>query len=347
MLRVNSSIQPLSPSDRALGDLLIVRRVLTLPQLDEAVGLAERWQVRLGDAILSRNWTDPAIYYQAVAFHYQLSFVDLIKDAPDPALLHAAEADVYARRLTIPWRRSGEKIIVATSEPGPEIVLFARERWGDDVELVVASKFDIVWAVQTAFAESLSHRAIFELAERTPEMSAQKVFTAAQLAFVYGVFTAFMFGLAYAPIMTLIAINAALSILYLGNFVFKGVLVSVGGGRSTEKDEAIAVEARLLQEEDLPVFTVLVPMFREGESLPNLAQSLRQLDYPLGKLDIKLVLEADDHETIEVARTQGLEGISKSSECRRRILKPSRRHVILRCSLREGLPRHLRCRGPS
>ncbi len=43
--------------------------------------------------------------------------------------------------------------------------------------------------------------------------------------------------------------------------------------------------------------------------LPMLAQSLRELDYPLGKLDIKLVLEASDHETIEVASTLGLEGV--------------------------------------
>ena len=35
------------------------RRIITLAQLDEAVRLAERWNVRLGDAILSRNWIDP------------------------------------------------------------------------------------------------------------------------------------------------------------------------------------------------------------------------------------------------------------------------------------------------
>ncbi len=50
-------------------------------------------------------------------------------------------------------------------------------------------------------------------------------------------------------------------------------------------------------------------MFREPETLPVLARALRQLDYPLGKLDIKLVLEAGDVETIAVARTLGLEGV--------------------------------------
>jgi len=302
-------MQPLSPSDRALGDLLVARRVLSLPQLDDAVHLAETWHVRLGDAILSRNWTDPAVYYQAVAYHYELPFVDLIRDAPDPTLLATAEADTYARKLTIPWRRHEGRIVIATAEPGPEAVLFARKRWGPAIEFVVTSKFDIVWAVQTAFADALSHRAVYDLAERSPELSAQEVFTPAQVIFGYALLTLLMIGLALAPIATLVAINVVMSLFYLGNFLFKGILVSVGGARSADRDETIAIAARLLRDDELPVFTVLVPMFREPEMLPVLARSLRKLDYPLGKLDIKLVLEAGDHETIEAASKLGLEGV--------------------------------------
>ena len=288
-------MQPLSPSDRALGDLLIARRVLTLPQLDEVIGLAQTWHVRLGDAILSRNWIDPAVYYQAVAFYYELPFVDLISETPDSSLLFAAEADNYARRLTLPWKRNDGKILIATAMPGPETVLFARQRWGSAIEFVVVSKFDIGWTLQTAFAdEALSHRAVYELVERNPEMSAQKVFTPAQAVFAYTIFTALMLGLAYSPIATLIIVNVALSVFYLGNFVFKGILVSVGGARSANQDETIAIAARQLRDDDLPVFTVLVPMYREPEVLPFLINSLRNLDYPLGKLDIKLVLEAGD-----------------------------------------------------
>jgi len=74
---------PLSPSDRALGDLLVGRRVITLAQLDEAVGLAETWNVRLGDALLSRNWMDPRRYYETYAHHFDLPFVDLIAQRPE------------------------------------------------------------------------------------------------------------------------------------------------------------------------------------------------------------------------------------------------------------------------
>jgi cellulose synthase/poly-beta-1,6-N-acetylglucosamine synthase-like glycosyltransferase len=300
---------PLSPSDRGLGDLLVARGILSLGQLDGAVDLAERWSVRLTDAVLARNWVAPEALYRGLARHFDLPFVDLIGEPPDPGLLVAAEAETYARALTVPWRRRDGTILIATAEPGPDTVLFARRRWGQAIEFVVASKFDIVWTVQTAFADDLSHRAVFDLAERDPVMSARRVFTVGQAAIGYALTSAFLAGLAFAPIPTLVALNAAMSVFYLGNFLLKGVLVSVGGGRSADNDETIAIAARALRDEDLPVFTVLVPMYREARMLPMLADALRKLDYPLGKLDIKLVLEADDAETIEVARTLGLEGV--------------------------------------
>lgn len=300
---------PLSPSDRALGDLLVGRRVIELPQLDEAVELAERWNVRLGDALLSRNWMDPRNYYETYAQNFDLPFVDLIGEPPDRELLNAADADLYASRLTMPWRRKDNRLVIATAEPGPETVLFARGRWGNAIEFVVVSKFDIVFTLQTAFGGDLSRRAVFELAELDPHMSARTVFTTPQLIAAYGLVSAAMAGLAISPITTLIAVNIAFSIFYLGNFIFKGILVSIGGGRSAAADEAIAIEARALTENELPVFTVLVPMFDEAAMLPRVAQALRDLDYPLAKLDIKIVLEANDIGTIEAARSLGLEGV--------------------------------------
>jgi len=299
----------LSPSDRTLGDLLVGRRVITLPQLDEAVALAERWNVRLGDALLSRNWIDPRLYYDTYAQNFDLPFVDMVREPPDGALLLAADADLYASRLTMPWRRRDGRLVIATAEPGPETVLFARGRWGAEIEFVVVSKFDIVFTIQTAFADALSRRAVFELAEFDPQMCARTVLTAGQMIAAYALLTVILIGLAFVPLGTLIALNIAISIFYLGNFIFKGILVSVGGGRAAEIDETIAIEARALRDEELPIYTVLVPMFREAAMLPQLAQALRSLDYPLGKLDIKIVLEADDRATIETARTLGLEGV--------------------------------------
>lgn len=302
-------MQPLSPSDRALGDLLVDRQVLDLRQLDEATALAEKWHVRLGDAVLSRDWIEPTAYYRALAQHFTLPFIDLLHEPPDKALLDATDADIYNFSLTMPHSRRDGRLLVITADPGPDTVLFARQQWGANVDFAVASKFDISWAVQTSFQDVLSDRAINVLAARDPVMSAKTVANTPQIIVAYGLATSCLFGFAVAPIGTLIVLNVLMSLFYLGNFLLKGILVSAGGHRSVEADHAIAVAARELSDEELPVYTVLVPMYREARMLPMLAQALRRLDYPLGKLDIKLVLEADDHDTIAVARTLGLEGV--------------------------------------
>src|SRR5262249_46294075 len=50
-------------------------------------------------------------------------------------------------------------------------------------------------------------------------------------------------------------------------------------------------------DELLPVYTILVPLYREAAAVPSLLAGLARLDYPKDKLDVKFILEADDFET--------------------------------------------------
>jgi hypothetical protein len=55
----------------------------------------------------------------------------------------------------------------------------------------------------------------------------------------------------------------------------------------------------------LPPYSIVIALYREAAAVKGLVAALRDLDYPLEKLDIKLVLEPDDHETRDaVARLQ-------------------------------------------
>jgi cellulose synthase/poly-beta-1,6-N-acetylglucosamine synthase-like glycosyltransferase len=56
-----------------------------------------------------------------------------------------------------------------------------------------------------------------------------------------------------------------------------------------------------LAERDLPPYTVLVPLYREANMLPGLVRALDALDYPRDRLDIKIVLETGDDETLAEA----------------------------------------------
>ncbi len=56
-----------------------------------------------------------------------------------------------------------------------------------------------------------------------------------------------------------------------------------------------------------PVYTVIAALYQESDVLAELVASLSRLDYPRDRLDIKLVLEADDAETIAAAHALKLD----------------------------------------
>jgi glycosyltransferase XagB len=49
--------------------------------------------------------------------------------------------------------------------------------------------------------------------------------------------------------------------------------------------------------DNAPLYTILVPLYQESQMLPKLIDNLLKLDYPTDKLEIILLLEADDEET--------------------------------------------------
>jgi cellulose synthase/poly-beta-1,6-N-acetylglucosamine synthase-like glycosyltransferase len=56
--------------------------------------------------------------------------------------------------------------------------------------------------------------------------------------------------------------------------------------------------AALADDRNLPIYSVLVALYREKEVVQQLANALLRLDWPTSRLDIKLVCEAEDRETI-------------------------------------------------
>lgn len=60
-----------------------------------------------------------------------------------------------------------------------------------------------------------------------------------------------------------------------------------------------AEELAAVKDEELPVYTVLLPMYKENNIAQKIIHNINTLDYPHEKLDVKLLLERDDASTIE------------------------------------------------
>jgi cellulose synthase/poly-beta-1,6-N-acetylglucosamine synthase-like glycosyltransferase len=50
-----------------------------------------------------------------------------------------------------------------------------------------------------------------------------------------------------------------------------------------------------------PIYTILCPLYREADVTPDLVAALARIDYPAEALDIKLLVEADDLDTLATA----------------------------------------------
>ncbi len=134
-------------------------------------------------------------------------------------------------------------------------------------------------------------------AEREPQMSAQRAFTKAQVAGAVlalgGILVSAFFFL--AP--TLIALVAACTVFYLGSSAYKMFIVFMSlkspGEVPIDEDDVYALDERTL-----PVYTLLLPLYREANVVEHLLTGIDGLDYPADKLDVKLLLEPDDTETL-------------------------------------------------
>jgi hypothetical protein len=59
--------------------------------------------------------------------------------------------------------------------------------------------------------------------------------------------------------------------------------------------------SRLAAPRVFPIYTLLCPLHREAHIVPDLVAALGRIDYPPSALDIKLLVEEDDPETVEAA----------------------------------------------
>jgi glycosyltransferase XagB len=287
-----------------LGKLLTDVGLITEEQLEEALRRQAQWGSRLGDIILSMGWVKPLDFYNVLARHFGLDFVNLIEKPADSDLLDSGDYRTYAQHLFLPWRRIHGKLWIATADPlSPEL----RRHWEKPgIGIVVTSKFDILWELQRLAGSSFSQKAVYQLSERDPEHSAKTVVTAAQRNSLFAIMFVILACLFFWPVSVVIGINAILSFWMLFAFIFRTFLCWMSCadhiGMSISREE---VEA--LRDSDLPVYSILVPMYKEPAVLPILAAALRRMEYPRSKLDIKLVLEDDDHETIQAAKDLALE----------------------------------------
>lgn len=88
-------------------------------------------------------------------------------------------------------------------------------------------------------------------------------------------------------------ITGSIALLYLCSTIDRNYLV-LRGLKSSALIRVSDDEARMLTDGELPVYTVLLPVYDEPAIVSNLINGVGKLDYPSDKLEILLLVEEDD-----------------------------------------------------
>jgi cellulose synthase/poly-beta-1,6-N-acetylglucosamine synthase-like glycosyltransferase len=300
----DSASPQLKDTAAPLGQCLIHAGLITREQLAEALRLQAEWGSRLGDLILAMGWVKPLDFYRVLAYHFDLEFVNLMEEPADDSLFDRGQYAEYAQHLYLPWRRRKDGLWIATADPSSAVVKKLGEQPG--VRLVVTSKFDIIWELQRVAGPSFSRHAVSHLARFDPARSAKTVVTPEQKRWFLLLMLCAFANFWFFPVKAAVALNALINVFLFLSFSFRTLLCWM----SCSDEVSLAVspeEVAALHDSDLPIYSILVPMYKEPKVLPILAAALKRMDYPRSKLDIKLVLEEHDRETIAAAKALSLD----------------------------------------
>lgn len=142
----------------------------------------------------------------------------------------------------------------------------------------------IVGAAELESARRGFHRA-------HPRRSAKRVFHFTQMLAIAGLIAAIAWAMRQHPAITFDVLHL------LALAVFASAIALRFAAAANSKP----LLARLAQPAHWPVYTILCPLYREANVVGDLVAAIDRLDYPKSALDVKLLVESDDAETLAAA----------------------------------------------
>jgi len=229
-------------------------------------------------------------------------FKEIRKLPFDPEVTSKTELKFADQHVAMPLRIENNKVITVMADPSDELFLdFVRFTYDMEPEVIVASDLDIVWLSHKLLGDPYVKSAVFELLNRDPANSAFTTFSAPQLISLFLLLGVVAIGLVESFKNTSIIINVIVSIFFLVAIIFK-LFLALMGSRFELHQAVTREDLKEIVEDDLPIYTILLPVYKEDKLIKKLIWNLQALDYPREKLDIKLLIEEDDDKTLNAVR---------------------------------------------
>lgn len=271
------------------------------PLLEKMIAAAMENGTRLENELIASGSIAENTYYEALARELGLAFVAAPEGSrvQDIAGIDSQLLCPNMIRVTHPWQPAVTAIVPRLDRMDTLGALLQRMP-GLRQSLVVTTPSALRAAVWASGARRRVAETTYALFDNAPDFSARVVFQGKQ-GFYAGVIIYALLAIgAFEPVLLLLGLHIALSLVFFANFFIRlSALWRPHGG-------AAAPAAPAKPDEPLPVYSVFVALYREGAVAHQLVNALNRLDWPRSRLDIKLICEEDDAETLQALRQLSL-----------------------------------------
>jgi hypothetical protein len=285
----------------ALNNMISVG-LFTTAKLEEIDVIADEFDYAQIKAALNFGYLTRKLY---VSFLERSGYplVDVRNEVLDESFVEQCDLLHLNAFLYLPMRNDGKgNLLVAAADPMDERLQGILEiKFNTKIKLVAASDLDITWMVHKLRGEYYVKESVFSLMRKDPESSGLTTFTDAQLLFIFIAIGIALLLLTVNFVNSFIFFNLFFSFVFLFSIVFK-LYIALKGSKYELVEVVTKDEVKAIKNDTLPVYTILLPVYKEDKLIRKLIWNLRSLDYPRGKLDVKLLIEEDDDKTLNAVR---------------------------------------------
>ena len=189
--------------------------------------------------------------------------------------------------------KEGNKVCIIPSDIKKLLVSIVGDSEIKQIYFVKDEEFNEV--MEKAFAPLNTMNARYRLDLLKPEACAKNVNYAKTISYIFIWFICFFIA---SPIFFILINN----LIYFSHIVFRIVILFSARvyDRYLNMHEQNIVE--FPKDEDLPVYTILIPLYQEFYKLKSIIRAIDAMDYPKDKMDVKLIIEEDDEITIKALK---------------------------------------------
>jgi len=289
-----------------LGESLAARGMVTEEDLRDAIEEQKLSGGRIGEVLVHSGALKESDLQTLISEQLALPTVVLSAADPETAPKAAVPEPVLRSLGCVPFEADESKLYMAVPDALSSEALAVLAGHTDlEIDQFLAPGREIEVFRRQVYQEDYTRSAHSYLMERFPDSSAHTVLSGGQKIALVVAAVALIGFLIWAPVTTLVVIFSAAAVFYLLTALYK----LVAGFSALNHEYLIDITQEDLDgmdERTLPVYTILIPLFREAAVVPYLVDGIESLDYPKRQLDVKLLCEEEDDETIDAIRALNL-----------------------------------------